>query len=32
MPGGNSDRMKATRPSIYVDGKEDARFRRGFCA
>jgi hypothetical protein len=29
MPGGNSDRMKATRPSIYVDGKEDASLSQG---
>jgi uncharacterized protein len=29
MPSGNSDKMKATRPSIYVDGSEDAALSQG---
>jgi uncharacterized protein len=29
MPAGNSDRIKATRPSIYVDGTEDAALSQG---
>ncbi|HEX6096520.1 MAG TPA: contractile injection system protein, VgrG/Pvc8 family [Thermoanaerobaculia bacterium] len=29
MPGGNSDKMKATRPKIFVDGTEDAALSQG---
>lgn len=29
MPGGNSDKMKATRPKIFVDGNEDAALSQG---
>jgi uncharacterized protein len=29
MPSGNADKMKATRPSIYIDGTEDAGLSQG---